>query len=253
MVNEIIRNSINKVIIEQTLNNQFSLRQLNNLQPQEKLEYALNYLEEIGKGSSRRAFDLNDNYVLKLAFGKLYEAGIEQNKREWKNSKNIKSPLLTQNLYHSSDFSFMICEKVIPCEPLDFLKILGISYMSRSCDTNDEKDIEQKTQDKYGNSVGYQNYNIEPIDEKKSSFVMIKRIMMGMIENNLDAQKHFPIEYNIIMNHPWFHELYNLARNNVISLYDIGLENLGITLRNNKPYVVILDSGWDEEIGDKYY
>lgn len=253
MLNEVVLNSINKFLIEDTLNNSFSLRKLNDLQPQDKLEYAYNKLEEIGKGSSRIAFSLNDNYVLKLAFGKLYGAGIEQNKKEWKNSKNINSQLLTKNLYHSPDFSFMVSEQVIPCEPIDFLKILGISYRPRSCENNDELEMEKKTQDKYGNSVGYRNYNTNPIDEKKSSFIFIRRIMIGMIESNLDAEKNFPIEYNIIMTHPWFNELYNLAKNKIISLYDIGLENLGITMRNNKPFIVILDSGWDEEIEETFY
>ena len=35
--------------------------------------------------------------------------------------------------------------------------------------------------------------------------------------------------------------------------YDIGLENLGIAMRNNKPFIVILDSGWVEEIEETFY
>lgn len=62
----------------------------------------------IGDGSSRKVFDLNNGYVIKIAKNK---AGIEQNKNEYKISISDNTALFAKVMYASENYEFIIMEK----------------------------------------------------------------------------------------------------------------------------------------------
>ena len=62
----------------------------------------------IGEGSSREVYDLNNEYVLKVAKNK---AGLAQNRSEYKIYKKDNSKLFANILYASDDYNFIIMRK----------------------------------------------------------------------------------------------------------------------------------------------
>ena len=70
---------------------------------------------------------------------------------------------------------------------------------------------------------------------------VLKQIKKGYNINQIESNE--PLCFNIVINHPWFKELSSLVDAVNLELGDIRIGNLGITLRQGKPYVVILDSG----------
>lgn len=84
----------------------------------------------IGGGSSRKVFDLNNGYVIKIAKN---EAGIGQNKTEVNISKKDKSGLFAKVIKKSSDYEFIVMRKAN--------KIKDISFVWRYFGVNDEKEF----------------------------------------------------------------------------------------------------------------
>ena len=62
----------------------------------------------LGSGSSRRVYDLNNGYVVKVAKN---EAGIEQNKAEYYISMNDFSGIFAEVIDVSHDYSMLIMKK----------------------------------------------------------------------------------------------------------------------------------------------
>ena len=107
----------------------FSFDVMASIGPGERIDYCYNFLgEPISDGSSRIVFEIDDVQVLKLAYGEMFNAGCAQNKAEFELSRKMKSPLLVKTLYHADDYSWIISERVIACEDIDFYKILGLPY-----------------------------------------------------------------------------------------------------------------------------
>lgn len=254
-----IKNIVNEVLeerkcelINEFIQNGFSFNELNNItNPTERFEYCYDFLgQPIGDGSSRSVFEIDDAQVLKIANKKYFDAGCAQNKQEWDLVKSYNSPLLTKVLYHANDFSWIISERVLPSEEIDFYKILGLPY--RTYDT--ERNVENKYDKEHKDLLNYNDYKVDKINNNDSgiSYNQIRLVMRLMLKGK-DVSKDFPKEYNIINNHPWFKELYNLCENHSLDIDDLGLPNFGIVSRNGKPYIVILDSGLTEEIYNKFY
>ena len=253
ILNEKQEKLLHKFIIREFMQQGFSFETFMNITiPSDRYNYCYEYLgEPIGEGSSRVAFEIDDAQVLKLAIGK-YDAGCEQNKAEYDLFQSIQSPLLVKVLYHANDFSWLISERVIPCKEIDFYKVLGLPYLPYSSESYTEDAYEFGHQD----LLGYRDYSTDKINgnDKSISYSQIRNVMRKMLQGKVDMVKeNFPVEYNIITTHPWFQELYNLCKNYFLSIDDLGHFNLGLTMRNGKPTIVILDSGFTDEIGDKYY
>lgn len=251
---EIIKESVKSILCE-FMQNGFSFDELNSLEPEEKYNYCLKYLgEPIGQGSSRVAFEIDDMQVLKLAKSIKYQAGIEQNKAEYNYNRKVNSPLLIKVLYHSDDYTWIITERVLPCQEIDLFKILGIS---NNIYRQLENDAEEKYKKDNPDMLGYDNYRIKKQTTPYGtvSFGAIITAIKHLIEGtDIEyVKRSYPYEYDVICNHPWFKELYNLCENHQLMIGDVGVQNMGITLRNGKPAVVILDSGLTEEILNKHY
>lgn len=245
-----IKESVRRIINE-FMQNGFSFEEMSSLEGEERINYCIKYLgDPIGTGSSRMTFEIDDAQVLKIAYGKHYKAGCAQNTAEYEISQHIKSPILVKTLYHADDFSWIISERVLPCEELDFYKIMGLPYEGGK----PEEKVSNNYQNKNSDLLGYDEYKKDALNpnNKYLSFTSVRNAMLFLMRGKLNPQQ-YPNEYEMIQNHPWFKELYKLAKYHDLDLEDVGGANMGITLRNGKPSIVILDSGLTKEVWDKYY
>ena len=208
-----------------------------------QFEYCCKYLgNPISDGSSREVFQLDDNFVLKLANG--YE-GFKQNENEVTAFETVKSKLLTRIIYYDNNYSFIVSEHVLPASPEDFEKILGLPYF--------ENYVQQSIQQKAGNSryggdvtVGYDKYfdKIVPRGTHVKGCVYdILCYIQGMYRDKVNSYYEALIE-----NIWWFGEIRRLV--NEYKIYDLFMNNFGVAYRNGEPTLVILDSGISTEQED---
>lgn len=206
-------------------------------------------------GSSRVVFTLDDNYVLKLAYGKKYFAGIEQNEAEYKLYQAVNSPLLTRILYCDRNFTYLVSESVLPAEPVDFEKIFGIPYR----DTWEQHTMPSRHfQD---STIGFDKYfdGLKEYDEDYRG-ISVSDILdyIHVTYSQRDRTREIPQAFldkeyeEIIDNNLWFSELKRLAIETTISDYT-SIENFGVVNRDGNPTIVILDSGFNKGIWKKYY
>lgn len=218
----------------------------------QRIEYCKKYLgEPIGKGTSRIVFEIGDDTVLKLA---LNEKQIFQNKGEFMNSSKLqnKFPNLFPRVYqHANDYSWIICERVLPFKHEDCITILGIPYSSNYIQY--AKDWE-KAKNGDGTNLGYEKYmtpnQIEPeIDFDDNEDVDIS--LVGFIDwaessrYEEDMGKANDVFFELMKQNKWYQDVYNyiMQVNGVTDIFD---NNLGLAIRDNKPYIVILDNGFDD-------
>ena len=227
----------------------FSFQRFLSIQdPLERVQYCNEFLGYIGHGSSRIVFEIDDSQILKCALGKYYQAGCDQNRREWELDKSAHSPLLTKQLYIADDSSWLIGERVIPCEEMDFYKILGIPY--RTFTNVDTIDDNYQTQNP--DMMGYNEYQPKTTNPKLS-FEFIRLVMATLLNGKKNMATKAKEEYEIITTHPWFKELYKLCSQNNVTIGDVNINNMGIAIRNGTPNIVILDAGLTPEIFNKHY
>ena len=200
-------------------------------------------------GSSRAVFTLSDNYVLKLAYGKKYLAGIEQNEAEYKLYQDIDSPLLVRVLYHDRNFTYLVSESVIPATYVDFEKILGIPYHDFwTQHTEPSRNFQDST-------IGFDKYfdNLKDYDEDYRGVCVFEILNYMHIKYTSKYDKLYRAKYEELINSiPWFKEIKRLAMTSTIADY-ISINNFGIVNRDGNPTIVILDSGFNENIWKRYY
>ena len=204
-------------------------------------------------GSSRAVYTLSDSLVLKLAYGKKYRAGITQNRVEFQTYQALDTPLVPRILYHDENFTFLVCENVVPAKTIDFEKLLGIpffqcydqeSYGGRDASSPNGGDYE----------IGFDEYfdNLVP-KEKKSLYINMYNITAYLDENYVMDNWTFDEKMEQVINsNPWLTELRNLVEKTKMS--DLGQpNNYGIVNRDGKPMLVILDSGFNMDVYLKHY
>ena len=109
--------------IEEAMGNGFSFEYLSSLDTEEALKYCTEQLgENVGIGSSRAVFQIDDAQVLKLA---LNQKGIAQNRVE-ASTKQMKSPLFPYILYTDNNNKWLVTEYVLPAQQDDFEHCLGM-------------------------------------------------------------------------------------------------------------------------------
>ena len=215
---EIINNIYNKVNsikestskgrskIQEAMKSSFSFEYLSSLDAEEAFEYCTRELgENVGEGSSRAVFQIDDVQVLKLA---LNEKGIAQNRVE-ASTKEMKSPLFPYILYVDDNNKWLVTEYVLPAEGKDFEHCLGFG-------------------------CGHFFYHI------------IESIKGLKYDGGMSAYEDEFV--------PYFgdSEFYRLLAKYILD-YDIPIgdiqriENWGVTKRNGKDTLVILDPGWNKE------
>ena len=229
----------------------FSFAELDRLNLNGMYDYCLKHLgEPCGSGSSRLVFMLSDNFVLKLAYNK---AGIEQNKLEFERYYKTKSKLFPIVYDHGKNFEYIVCENVVPANDVDFEKILDIPYEGS---WKQYSVPEKNSSDEYNGDyeIGYNKYfdNIkyedDGWDEPTASDII------AYLERRFILKTDEPDEYydEMINKIPWFKELGKLIEKEQMCDLDV-INNFGIVNRDGKPFIVVIDSGFNQEIFNKYY
>lgn len=203
-------------------------------------------------GSSRAVYTLNDNMVLKLAYGEWYEAGIAQNKQEFELYQKIDSPLLTKIFYHDKNFTYLVSESVLPCKPQDFEKIVGIPFY-HYYSQNSLKVKNNSSANNGDSEVGYNKYfdNIKkPYENSDLSlsdiFMYIEcNYVIGEPYNNKEAQE-------AIRKSKWLQDFTRFVIETQMTDF-CQIENFGIVNRDGKPNIVVLDSGLNMDVWERHY
>lgn len=192
----------------------FSLKELDGIWDYEdKFEYCCEHLgEPIGEGSSRAVFQIDDNRVLKLASDNV---GTTQNDIEINYYERFEHLGLFPMIYgNSEDSEWIISEYVLPLSEEDVWQLLGVK-MNEFYSIIVSMEYYERGQTKYG-----QYYTV-------------------MERSTLNKY---------ILKYPFFKALNEYIRESDCFIGDlISLDNLGLANRNQKPHIVILDSGLDNE------
>lgn len=117
--------------LNEAMDNSFrfdELRTLNTIQ--KKLKYCRQHLgKQIGKGSSRICFQIDDKWVLKLAYN---IKGLAQNKVECENYQEKNKlgifPLIYGEVSDLNDYSFIVSEYVLQATVNDFKECFNVPY-----------------------------------------------------------------------------------------------------------------------------
>lgn len=208
--------------------------------------YCEKYLgKPISDGSSRAVFQLDDNFVLKLADG--YE-GFKQNDNEIRVYQEVNSKLLARIVYYDEDYSFIVSEHVLPAAPEDFEKFLGLPYYEHYHQQS-EKRRDFNSRHGGDKTIGFDKYfdNIKPRGITDISVYDILCYIQGIFkEDFIKRNKKLVKTWEKIINDSWwFTEIRRLV--NEHKIYDLFMNNFGVTYRNNEPVLVILDSGINDE------
>lgn len=225
----------------------FSFHELSSLSndAQAQYDYCCKWLgEPVGNGSSRCIFTLNDDIVLKLAYGDLARAGIEQNKRECNIYERFKTPLLVRIFDHDENFTYIICENVLPISDEDFEMYLGYPYTSI---------YKQNSTLRRDRTIGFDKYfkNLKGADD--GNLICVYDILTYIEQKYLYKFGCYSEELeNAINSNAWFKALRSFIKR--ARVYDFASkDNYGLVKRNGKPMIVLLDSGFTTRIWKKYY
>ena len=178
-------------------------------------------------------FQLDDNFVLKLAIG--YE-GFKQNEGEIEAFEKIDSQLIARIAYYDDNYSFIVSEQVLPANEEDFEKILGMPYHDRY--------IQQSTTRKDSSSshggdvtVGFDKY-FDNIIPRGTNANPCAYNILRYIQYSHKVRKDYD---ELIDNNWWFSEIRRIVKK--YGIHDLHIDNFGLAYRNSKPILVILDSG----------
>lgn len=203
-----------------------------------QFEYCRKWLgEPVAQGSSRCIFMLSDNLVLKLANGR-YEAGKAQNRLECQLYEEIKSPLLVRIFGNDDNYTYIICENVVPAQPIDFEKIIDIPFYNRY--------YEQRNSE-------YSQYFENPRANNEKVPYDIYDIVCYLEANYTIGEGYYNSEVeSSIMHSPWLKQLKKLIMDTQIG--DLTKpENYGVVNRDGNPMLVVLDAGMNLENWETYY
>lgn len=253
----IIINESQKKRILEAYQPKFSFKELEKLYETKGSYAQYQYCKEmlgnvVNCGSSRLIFTLDDNTVLKLVGGEV-EAGIDQNKTEYRLYEKCDSPLLPRIYYHDKHYSFLVCESVLPAQTEDFEKILGIPWYHYHSQNTEQQLLNMDNPQKGDREVGYNKYfdNIkEPYEKSENSLddilLYIEDIYV-MEEGEIDPQME-----EIIAETPWLQAMVELVSEYGVEDFN-RIDNFGIVNRDGNPMIVLLDSGLDEAVYNTHY
>lgn len=203
-----------KRIINEIENN-FDFNEMLSLKSyKERIAYCKKNLQLLGKGSSRMAFKLNNEKVLKIAINK---KGIEQNKTEI-NSFNENYKDILANIYnYSKDDNGIFLEMELARKPKlnDFKRLIGFSL---------DEIIEYLI---YMYDYSIYSYKDLPL--------YIEEIIAEISEND------------------YIYDLLYFINDKHINPKDFrNKSQWGIVIRNNKEHLVVVDYGYSEDVKKMY-
>ena len=222
VINEKQEAIIRNELLKEAVGFGFSLETLKKIRSfKGKYEYCQRFLgRHVGKGTARVVFQYDDNMVLKLA---LNNKGLAQNEEEhYKLSDSFANvfPKLYDNLSDEEDYTFIMTEYVIPATNNDFEACFGVDFKT-FCNV----------------ITTWESWKGNNLRRRYLSTVLSNEDMEAITQNDewIDFKDYF-MNYDI-------EGIGDLFR---ISSY-------GMTNRNGKPEIVILDAGLSNEIYNTYY
>ncbi len=214
---KIIINENQYCLLSEAVNDKFDLNVMDSLRSfNKRVQYCRDNLgREIGRGSSRVVFQLDDEKVLKLAFK---NAGVEQNCEEERAYGNDIFPKVFGS---AEDDSWLISEFVLPAKKDDFVKCFGMTF-EEFCD--------------FIRACGKYRYNGERM--KYVHVDMSEEEYVQLIENNYDLADFDDYIGNY---------------GDIVCFDMVRLKNYGLANRDGEAHIVLLDSGFTEEVWERFY
>lgn len=191
----------------------------------ERNKYCLKMLgTPIGKGSSRIVYQIDDETCLKLAWNK---KGIEQNLEEIKIARDNFLSFIPK-IYNGSDEEnglWIITQYVLPAKEADFKEIFGIPF-------RDVAEFARNTDKRFNYEAG--------------------QFYMNSADNTVHKlYQKYEDNYDVIS---LFNDINDLKVNYNQFVTDLsGIRNWGMVRENGSTYMVMLDTGFSEEIYNQYY
>lgn len=205
-------------------------------------------------GSSRCVFTLSDNVILKLAYGSKYFAGIDQNRMEYELFEKTKSPLLARVYDCDKNFTYLVCESVVPADAVDFEQIVGMPFY-RFYQQNSVKDESPYSYNKGDRTVGYNEYfgNEIKTPGERAQGNYVYEILCYIESVDVLHEDYFNLNMEkAILNNKWLREFRELIRQ--VGVGDFcRVDNFGIVNRDGKPTIVLLDAGLTMGVWMKHY
>jgi hypothetical protein len=202
-------------MLKEAMDDTFNLDVLSQLSSfKARFNYCTQHLgSNIGKGSSRAVFQIDDEKVLKLAWN---EKGVMQNVEEERAYGNDIFPEVFQR--GLNDY-WIISEFVLPAKKQDFKQCFGISF--------DEFVSFLYACGKYRFNERY--FSWLTMDEKR---------YIELLETNEDLANFddYIGNYGTIV-------IGDMTR----------IRNYGLTTRNGEPHIVLLDSGMSDYVWENFY
>jgi hypothetical protein len=218
VINEKQEKLIYNTILNEAMSDKFSFEELQTINTfRGRYNYCLSTLGPTqGKGSSRVIFQLSDGKVLKLA---LNNKGIAQNEVEcdW----GLQSYNIVPKLYDETDttnYYYLVSEYVLPAKKQDFKHVFNFTFETFCrCLVSIENWYNPNAR-----------HYISPMDDASLEILL----------NDSDELSPF---YNYITNYqPPIGDMLRIS-------------NYGMTNRNGKPQIVLLDSGLNNNVYNSYY
>lgn len=179
----------------------------------DRIKYCSQRLKILGTGSSRRAYKVDDEKVLKIAINR---KGIAQNEVE--TDQGIGLYEVAPVIYDFDDDNFLWIESEIarPVNPKEFKNIVGYDF-SKVSEAFIKFDLSRKGK----------KYNPPTLTQE---------------------------EYDDMWENDWVSNMFRYMGDFEIPYVDLTiLKHYGIVSRKGKPYVVLIDTGLNNNVYDKYY
>lgn len=212
--------TIKSFILKEAMSDEFSFDTLKSLKTfKDRKNYCDKYLGfNVGSGSSRLVYQLDDEKVLKLAKN---EKGIAQNEQEYYFGQDKfvdVTPHVFKEMCDLDNFTFIVSEYVLPAKEKDFMELYGINFNTFISVINT-----------VGTWYGKRSYF--------GAQVLSDEEMEHLQDENPDIQEFVDYVSNY---RPPIGDMLRLA-------------NYGMVMREGSPQIVLLDSGLSDEIYNKYY
>ena len=218
---KIVENILNEIDSTQA----FNIEEFSKLHSfQKRVQYCNERLQRLGAGSSRIAYKLNEERVLKIAKN---SKGIAQNEKEADFGRNNYG--ITTYVYDvdSDNYTWIEMELAYPIKKSEVKSLIGVDFsqlIGIICYMHDEYA-------RPGEKI-FERYNQDPSS--------IKKIMEDEVYTE---------------NNEFLYRLYTFLSDfqpKIVSDY-CHIKNWGKVLRNNTWEMVIVDDGFDENVAKLYY
>jgi len=204
-----------KKMLKEAMDDTFSFDELSNLRSfNARYKYCMQHFGgNVGKGSSRAVFQIDDEKVLKLAWN---EKGVAQNSEE---ARAYGDDIFPQVFDSDINDLWVVSEYVLPATAQDFRKCFNMTF-------NDFISFIY--------ACGAYRFNLKHL----RWCAMPKEKWLELLENNEDLANfdEYIGNYGSIV-------VGDMTR----------LCNYGLTKRNGEPHIVLLDSGLTEDVWNNYY